>query len=251
MKVRTDLHTHSHYSRDSVLSPEAYVRECLRKDITCAAVTDHNEIEGAFVVRKLAEKRASGKLKVIIGEEVKTSEGEIIGLFLKELVPARMTAAETVRAIHEQGGIATIPHPFDIFRRNVIKREVLEEVAAIVDAIEGYNCRNILPGHDAQARAVARQAGKPLTVGSDAHSPLEMGGAIIEIDGFETAGEFLAALPGGRVVFRRSLPMVHWISTYAKIRNRLGFRPDYAADIRLAGAEQDAAVTAAMPANPE
>jgi predicted metal-dependent phosphoesterase TrpH len=225
--VRADLHTHSHYSRDSVLSPEAYVRKCLRKGITCAAVTDHNTVEGAFVMRGLAERTAPGRLKVIVGEEVKTAQGEIIGLLLKELVPPGMSAAETVRAIHEQGGIATIPHPFDVFRRNVIKRDVLDAIARQVDAIEGYNGRNILGSHDAKAREVAQQVGKPISVGSDSHSPWEIGDAYIEIDDFETPEQLLRALATGRVTFRRSLPMVHWISTYAKVRWRLGLRPKY------------------------
>jgi predicted metal-dependent phosphoesterase TrpH len=228
MKLRADLHTHSHYSRDSVLSPEAYVRACLRRGITCAAVTDHNEVRGAFVIQKLAQQEAPGTLKVIIGEEVKTAEGEIIGLFLKELVPAGMSAADTVRAIHEQGGIATVPHPFDTFRRNVIKRDVLERIAPAVDAIEGWNCRNILGSHDARAREVAARAGKPISAGSDAHSAWEVGGLHIEIEDFDGPQSFLEALRAGRVTFRRSLPMVHWISTYAKVRWRLGLKPTYA-----------------------
>jgi predicted metal-dependent phosphoesterase TrpH len=228
-RIRADLHTHSHYSRDSVLSPEAYVRAFLRKGITCAAVTDHNEIEGALVIARLAEKMAPGRLKVIAGEEIKTRDGEIIGLFLKELVPRGMSAEETVRAIKEQGGVATIPHPFDVFRRNVIKRDVLERIVPIVDAVEGYNCRNILPGHDARARDVAIAAGKPISVGSDSHSRWEVGGVHIEMDDFETPDEFVQALAAGKVTFRRSVPMVHWISTYAKARWRLGLRPTYAA----------------------
>ncbi|HXH20713.1 MAG TPA: PHP domain-containing protein [Dehalococcoidia bacterium] len=226
-RLRADLHTHSHYSRDSVLSPEAYVQACIRKGITCAAVTDHNEIEGAIVIARLAEKMAPGKLKVITGEEIKTRDGEIIGLFLKELVPRGMSAEETVRAIKEQGGVATIPHPFDVFRRNVIKRDVLDRIVPLVDAVEGYNCRNILPQHDTRAREVAAAAGKPFSVGSDSHSRWEMGGVHMEMDDFETPEEFVQALARGRVSFRRSLPMVHWISTYAKARWRLGLRPSY------------------------
>jgi len=228
LKLRADLHTHTHYSRDSVLSPQAYVRECLRKGVTLAAVTDHNAVEGAFATRALAERDAPGALRVVIGEEIKTSQGEIVGLFLKELVPRGMTAADTVRAIHEQGGVATIPHPFDVFRRNVIRREVLDEIAKLVDAVEGYNCRNILGSHDAKAREVAKRAGKPITVGSDSHSAWEMGGVTIEIDDFESPQDFVRALSGGRIEFHRSLPMVHWISTYAKVRWRLGLRPKYA-----------------------
>jgi predicted metal-dependent phosphoesterase TrpH len=221
MLLRADLHTHSHYSRDSVLSPEVYVETCVRRGINCAAVTDHNEVQGAYVVQKLAP------FRVIIGEEIKTAEGEIIGLFLKELVPRGMSAEDTVRAIHQQGGIATIPHPFDIFRRNVIKGEALERIAMQVDAIEGWNCRNILGKHDERAREVARRAGKPITAGSDSHSRWEVGGTHIEMDDFDTPQEFLQSLARGRVHFRRSLPMVHWISTYAKIRWRLGLRPSY------------------------
>jgi predicted metal-dependent phosphoesterase TrpH len=228
-RLRADLHTHSHYSRDSVLSPEAYVRECLRKGITCAAVTDHNEVEGARVIRELAAREAPGRLKIITGEEIKTADGEIIGLFLKEIVPRGLSASDTVRAIHDQGGIATIPHPFDVFRRNVIKPEVLDAIATQVDAIEGYNCRNTFNSHDARARAVALKAGKPITVGSDSHSPWELGGVYIEIDDFERPQEFLRAHTGGAVTFRRALPMVHWISTYAKLRWRIGLRPTYAA----------------------
>ncbi len=224
-RLRADLHTHSHYSRDSVLSPKAYVDACLRKGITCAAVTDHNEVHGAFVIRKMAAERAHGNLKVIIGEEIKTADGEIIGLFLKELVPRDLSAEDTVRAIHEQGGVATIPHPFDAFRRNVIKRDVLDRIAGRVDAIEGWNCRNILGRHDEKARELAKAAGKPIVAGSDSHSPWEIGGVSLEIDDFETPAEFVQALAAGAVRFKRSLPMVHWISTYAKVRWRLGLKP--------------------------
>ena len=226
-RLRADLHTHSHYSRDSVLSPEAYVDACVRKGITCAAVTDHNEVRGAFVIQELALRQAQGELKVIVGEEVKTAEGEIVGLFLKELVPNGMSAEDTIRAIKEQGGVVIIPHPFDVFRRNVIKPETLERVIDKVDAVEGYNCRNILARHDAKARELAARAGKPVSVASDAHSRWEIGGVYIEMDGFENTEDFLRALAGGVVRFRRSLPMVHWISTYAKIRWRLGLRPHF------------------------
>src|SRR5438445_6450940 len=106
MRLRADLHSHSNFSRDSVLSPDAYVRSYVRRGLTCAAVTDHNSIDGAFYVQELA-RRMDAPLKVIIGEEVKTSEGEIIGLFLKELVPRGLSPEETVRAIHDQGGVAT------------------------------------------------------------------------------------------------------------------------------------------------
>ena len=227
MKLRADFHSHSHYSKDSLINPRTFIDRCVAKGVTCVAVTDHNEIEGAFVIRGLAQD-TSAPLKVIIGEEVKTSEGEIIGLFLKELVPRDMSPEDTVKAIHAQGGLAVIPHPYDIFRRSVLTDEAIERVKHDVDAIEGFNCRNILARHDEKARALAAEVGKPFTLGTDSHSPMELGGAQLELDGFETPEELLRALPGGRIVGHRSLPMVHWLSTYAKIRWRLGLRPTYA-----------------------
>ncbi len=228
MKLRADLHSHSHYSRDSVISPRSLIDGCVRKGVSCVAVTDHNEIEGAFVIQKLALRQGQGGLKVIVGEEVKTAEGELIGLFLKELVPKGMTPEDTIRCIHDQDGLAVVPHPYDIFRRSVIKPEALERIKGQVDAIEGFNCRNILARHDERARALARDVAKPTTLGTDAHSPWELGSACLEMDDFKTPQEFLQALGAGRgVVGRRSSLAVHWISTYAKVRWRLGLRPAY------------------------
>lgn len=226
MKLRADFHTHSHYSRDSVINPRTFIDNCMRRGITCVAVTDHNEIEGAFVIDKLVRDEGT-PLKIVIGEEVKTAEGEIIGLFLKDWVPRDLSPEETVRAIHEQGGVAVIPHPYDIFRRSVIKPDALERVKEQVDAIEGFNCRNIMQRHDDRAKALARGVRKPMTVGTDSHSPWELGGAWLEMDDFDTPREFLDSLTGARMAGRRSLPIVHWISTYAKIRWRLGLRPTF------------------------
>lgn len=227
MKLRADFHSHSNYSRDSVIGPEAFVDGCVRKGVTCIAVTDHNEIEGAFVIEKLAAERASGRLKVVVGEEVKTAEGEIIGLFLKDLVARGMSPEDTIDAIHEQGGLAVIPHPYDIFRRSVLTDEAIERVKTQVDAIEGFNCRNILAKHDQKARDTAAGVDKPTTLGTDSHCPWELGGALLELDDFETPGELLQSLRGGRIVGHRSKPWVHWVSTYAKIRWRLGLKPTY------------------------
>lgn len=226
MKLRADFHSHSHYSKDSLINPRTFIDRCIAKGVSCIAVTDHNEIEGAFVIEKLA-RDTQAPLKVLIGEEVKTAEGEIIGLFLKEKIARDMSPEDTVRAIHEQGGLAVIPHPYDIFRRSVLTDEAIERVKHDVDAIEGFNCRNILGKHDEKARALALSVDKPFTLGTDSHSPMELGGGQLEIDDFEAPEDLLRVLRGGRIVGGRSLPMVHWLSTYAKIRWKLGLRPKY------------------------
>ncbi len=88
--IRADFHNHTHYSPDSILSPRAFVREARRRGLTTAAITDHNTIRGALVARELAD------FPVIIGEEVKTTDGEILGLFLSEDVPRDLPASETI-----------------------------------------------------------------------------------------------------------------------------------------------------------
>ena len=232
MKLRADFHSHSHYSKDSLINPRTFIDRCVAKGVTCIAVTDHNEIEGAFVIEKLA-RETQAPLKVLIGEEVKTAEGEIIGLFLKEKIARDMSPEDTVRAIHEQGGLAVIPHPYDIFRRSVLTDEAIDRVKHDVDAIEGFNCRNILGKHDEKARSLATSVDKPFTLGTDSHSPMELGGAQLEIDDFETQEDLLRVLRGGRIVGHRSLPMVHWLSTYAKVRWKLGLRPRYTVPTEL------------------
>jgi predicted metal-dependent phosphoesterase TrpH len=226
LKLRADFHSHSHYSRDSLINPRTFIARCVAKGVSCIAVTDHNEIEGAFVIEKMA-KDMEETLKVIVGEEVKTAEGEIIGLFLKELIARDMSPEDTVRAIHEQGGLAVIPHPYDVFRRSVLTDEAIERVKYDVDAIEGFNCRNILAKHDEKARVLAESVNKPFTLGTDSHSPMELGGGQLEIEDFEGPEDLLRVLRGGLIVGGRSLPMVHWLSTYAKVRWKLGLKPTY------------------------
>jgi predicted metal-dependent phosphoesterase TrpH len=143
-------------------------------------------------------------------------------------VPRNLTPEDTIDAIHAQGGIAVVPHPFDKFRRSVITKAALERVKTKLDAIEGFNCRNIMAGHDEMARELAAAMDKPITLGTDSHSPWEVGGAWLELDDFESPQELLHSLRTGRIVGKRSLPWVHWVSTYAKVRWRLGLRPSYA-----------------------
>ena len=120
--LKADFHMHTRYSPDSDMSPERLVRKCLQVGLNCIAVTDHNTIEGALRVRQVAE------FTVIIGEEVGTSDGEVTGLFLNETVPSGLSAVETAKRIKEQGGLVSLPHPFDRFRGGVISTAALEDV---------------------------------------------------------------------------------------------------------------------------
>jgi predicted metal-dependent phosphoesterase TrpH len=201
------------------MSPQVLVERCLRAGIDCVAVSDHNSIEGALEVQRIAP------FKVILAEEIGTSEGEIIGFFLEEEVPKGLTPEETVRAIHEQGGLVCIPHPFDRLRRSPLRHEALLRIAADVDIIEAFNSRTTLRRDNERAARFAADHGKPMSAGSDAHTPGEIGLAYVEMPDFEGPEEFLAALGNGRIVGRRASPVVHVFSTLAKVRTRLGWRP--------------------------
>jgi len=217
--LKADLHTHTYFSPDSLTSPDKYVQTCLQRGINCVAVTDHNDIGGALAVEKLAS------FRVIIGEEVESSEGEIMGLFLQEKVPAELSPEETVRRIKEQGGLVCIPHPFDRFRGEHLAEAALMRVLPQVDIIEALNSRTILRRDNERAARFAQEHGLAMSAGSDAHSTRELGRACVEMPDFEGPREFLEALKQGRIVGRLSSPLVHLCSRWAWLRRRFGWRP--------------------------
>ena len=222
--LKADLHTHTYFSRDALTSPEKYVQACQKRGVNCVAVTEHNNIAGALAVQKIAP------FTVIIGEEVRSSEGEIIGLFLHEQIPGGLSPEETVRRIKEQGGLVVVPHPFDGFRGH-LREEALERILPQVDVIEVFNARITYRRDNERAASFAAEHGLPASAGSDAHSAWETGRTYVEMPEFQGPREFLEALRHGRVVGRTSTPLVHLFSRWAVIRRRLGWRP-----VAMAGA---------------
>ncbi|MBI4336827.1 MAG: PHP domain-containing protein [Chloroflexi bacterium] len=215
--LRADFHIHTVYSPDSCTSPAALVRRCVKMGLGCIAVTDHNTIKGALEVARIAP------FRVIIGEEVRTAGGEIIGLFLSEAVPRGLSPLETVKRIKAQGGLIAIPHPFDRVRRSVIRPEALAEVLPQVDIVEGFNARNTFQRANAQALELARQHNLIATAVSDAHHVLEVGRTYTELPPFDgTPAGLREALRAAHLVGRPAGPLVHLISTWNKLRRRLG-----------------------------
>lgn len=213
--MKADLHAHTHFSRDAVTSVTTFARRYERAGIDCVAVSDHNNVDGALAVREIAP------FRVIVSEEIKSSEGEIIGLFLQETVRKGLTPEETVRAIREQGGLVLVPHPFDRMRRSPLREEALLRILPKVDIIEVFNARTILPADDERALRLAEEHGKLMSGSTDSHTPWEIGRAYTELPAFEGPGDFLIALGKGTVVGRRSFVGLHFISTWAKITWRL------------------------------
>ena len=207
---------HTHFSHDSKVTPERIAARCSEVGLDCIAVTDHNSIEGALAVRQIAP------FAVIVGEEVLSSEGEITGLFLTEMVPAGLSPVETARRIKDQGGLVSIPHPFDRFRRNVISRSALEELLPYTDIVEAFNSRNNLPADDRKAVVFATEHGLLTSGVTDAHTTLELGRTYVEMPEFDGTPEgFKEALAKGTIVGRRMNPMIHLVTTITKLKKRL------------------------------
>ena len=218
--IRADFHIHTEYSPDSVLTVPRLIRRCHQMGLTLIAVTDHNSLEGSLRARELAD------FPVIIGEEVTTADGELTGLFLTEAIPRGLSAVETARRIKDQGGLVSIPHPFDVFRRNVISAAVLPEIIKLADIVEGFNARNTLSSANRRAKALAASAGVPITAVTDAHTAVEVGRAYTEISLAEVTPEGLvAALASARLTERPISPLIHAVTTVTKLRKRFFHRP--------------------------
>ena len=167
-----DLHCHTSASFDSLASPDAVVRAAASRGLTHLAVTDHDRIDGALRARDAAP----AELTVLLGEEIKTADGDLIAVFIDELVPPGLSAVETIAAIREQGGLVGVPHPFDRLRGYGRKSgALLADVAAKVDWIEAYNARVIGGSANEQAAIFASERSLPGVCASDSHTVLEVG----------------------------------------------------------------------------
>jgi predicted metal-dependent phosphoesterase TrpH len=192
------------------------VNKCIYLGLNCIAITDHNTIQGAIAVKELAP------FTVIIGEEISTAGGDLVGLFLEEEVPSGLTALETVRRIKDQGGLVSIPHPFDRLRSSVISPEALEDILPHTDIIEVFNARNISKKADERALELARIHGVTGTAVSDAHTLMELGQTFATLSGFDGSSQgFLDSLRQGTLTKSRSSPLVHLFTLYNKLTKRL------------------------------
>jgi glycosyltransferase involved in cell wall biosynthesis len=160
-----DFHIHSHHSKDCVM-PVADILERAREvGLDVIAITDHDSVAGGLEARESADRYG---VRVIVGEEVKTSQGEVIGLFLEETIPGGMTFAATVSAIREQGGIVYVPHPFDRLH-TIPSPQVLRANVSDIDVVEVFNSRLAFPGFNELAERFAQRYRLPAAAGSDAH----------------------------------------------------------------------------------
>ncbi len=214
LMLRVEFHCHTVASKDSLTTARVLVETCRRKGIDRVVVTDHNTIIGAIAAQALDPER------IIVGEEIYTTRGEILAAFVTEEVPAGLTPRETILRLKDQGAFISVSHPFDWWREGGWMEEALLKIISDVDAIEVYNSRCMLPHFNREAMRFAERHNIPGTVGSDAHAAFELGRSILMLEQFEGPD-------GMRRVIRNAIPQVKWSppwfhlsSRYAAIRKK-------------------------------
>jgi predicted metal-dependent phosphoesterase TrpH len=191
------------------------ISRCKELGINCIAIADHGTAEGALKMQKIAP------FKVIVAEEILTTEGEIMGMFLKETIPSGITPREAIKRIREQDGLVNVQHPFETIRGSALKDRVIDEIVKDIDLMEIMNSRSPFPASANKARDFAEKHGIPGGAGSDAHTVNEIGNSYIEMPDFNSKDDFLQALAQGKIYGKRSGIFVHLFSNWAMLKSML------------------------------
>jgi predicted metal-dependent phosphoesterase TrpH len=218
--VRVDFHVHTVHSKDSVITFQALVEGCIEKGIDAVAIMDHDVIDGALeFASRSRELREAGERapRVIVGEEVRSTGGEICGLFLSERIPDHLEPRKTMELIKEQGGLVYVPHPFDVFKLKRLKARELLEHEDLIDILESFNGKPRFPGANILARRFLARNHFPGGAGSDAHEPVHLGAASVELEEFSGPGDILEKLDRGRISGNMYSPFA---SAYIRVRLR-------------------------------
>ena len=193
--LTVELHSHSALSHDGRDPVELLLEQAAAVGLDALAVTDHDEIDASI---EAAQKAADHGLIGIVGMEVSSAAGHILAFGIEDLIPPGLSYDETLERIHEQGGIAVIPHPFQKSRHGVAPH-ITEDQLASADAIEVYNSRLFTGRSNRQAERFAIERGLPMTAGSDAHISELVGQAITEVGADDRTPEaILEAIRHGR-----------------------------------------------------
>ena len=214
--LNVELHSHTQWSKDCVISFETMLRMCDKRGVDRIAITDHNTAAGALEMYRRAPDR------VIVGEEIMTDRGELLAYFVQESIPPGLTPDETIQILRAQGAVISVSHPFDRLRKGAWLEPDLLDIIDKVDAIEIFNARCMFAEDNVKALAFATKHQLVGTVGSDAHSRVEYGRALMQLEPFNDAPSFLTALHKAQHTDRYSSWLVHLNSKTAKWSKKLG-----------------------------
>jgi predicted metal-dependent phosphoesterase TrpH len=182
MLIKADLHVHTTYSNDSMITPKDLVYYAKKRGLNACAVTDHNTLDGAYKIAKETD------FLIIPGMEVSSAEGHIVALNVRELIPRGLSAVETVDIIHKAGGVAIACHPYVLFK-GCLKNNVCDAF----DAIEVINARASPYSRSVKkAEAAAEKFKLPRVAGTDSHYGPMIGYAYTEVDAAEPTVDAIA-----------------------------------------------------------
>jgi predicted metal-dependent phosphoesterase TrpH len=218
--MKVDFHVHTVYSPDSVITFPLLVEACRARSIDAVAIMDHDVIEGAFEFSRLSDEaleRGDWAPRILVGEEVRTTGGEICGLFLEEWVPDKLSPVETMDIIRSQGGLVYVPHPFDLLKLKRLKAGELRKLEDKIDIIEAFNGKPRLPLANVLARRFLARNDFPGGAGSDSHEPTHLGAAHVEMEDFGGPGDLLEKLRRGTVHGELYSPFA---SAYTRLKMR-------------------------------
>lgn len=198
-KINVALHLHTQISACSETRPEDISEYCISRGINVVGVTDHDTIAGAKILQSLAK-----GIRVIIGSEIRTKQGEIIGLFLKNEIEHGLDARTTCEIIKEQGGIVYLPHPFDPFKIRRLKLKYIMQCLDLIDIVEVFNAKAAFPIFNKIGERFAAMNKKIAAVGSDSHYLESIDMCLNQIDDFNTPAEFLESMRNAEFIKKRS-----------------------------------------------
>lgn len=219
-EIRVDFHIHSCRSPDSIITFDDLVSSCHKKRVSAVAIMDHDVIDGAIDFTARAEELRSGGRwapRIIIGEEVRTSKGEICGLFLSEWIPPGRSPHETMKLIRDQGGLVYIPHPFDLLKFKRLKATELAALSNMIDIVEVFNGKPRFPWANRLARRFLDRHPFPAAAGSDAHESSHLGAVVVEMEEFSGPDDLLEKLSRSRISGTMYCPFT---SAYIRMRER-------------------------------
>jgi predicted metal-dependent phosphoesterase TrpH len=194
--IRVDLHVHSSASFDSKCKPEVVAERSRQLGLQPLFLTDHDTTVAAVRLQ------VANRGRIVVGEEITTSDGELIGLFLQRRISPGLTARQTALEIKDQGGLVCLEHPYDQFRRH-LSESAIEDLADLIDIVEVFNARSDEKTNH-RAEELREILGAAPGAGSDAHTLEELGSVYVEMEDFDGAQDFLANLRDGRIIRGRS-----------------------------------------------
>ena len=214
-RIKTLIHLHTDYSYDSDISLDRLARFVAEDGINCIAITDHDTIAGAQRFQNETD------AKVVVGEEVSTRDGHLIGLFLQQRIRPGMSARDTALAIREQGGLVLLPHPF-LRAFSCGLGETAQTIVDLIDAVEINNAQNFLRRPDRQAERFAERHELVKYVGADSHMAISIAPCYQYMPDFESPASFLDSLSQAALTRGRH-PLSYFASTgYRLMRYYMG-----------------------------